>query len=106
MNNECHSSKDKYRVLCDAESSIPLFSKAWWLDAVCGDDGWNVVLVEKGENIIGAMPFYIKHHLGFKKFIQPPLTQTLGPWIRPSNAKYAKILSYQKSVLGELIKVY
>ena len=34
----------------------------------------------------------------------PPLTQTLGPWIRPINAKYARQLAFQKQVMTKLIE--
>lgn len=95
--------KNKYRKLCIDEPSIPLFSQAWWLDAVCGAEKWDVVLVEKGENIIGTMPVYQKKKYGLNVLTHPPLTQTMGPWIRPSTAKYAKALGYQKDVSEALI---
>ena len=34
---------------------------------------------------------------------QPKETQTLGPWLRPSQAKYAKKLGQEKALLSELI---
>lgn len=43
-----HEKKELYRKLCEQEPSIPLFSQAWWLDAVCGEAAWDVALVEKG----------------------------------------------------------
>ena len=44
------TNKEKYYTFCDIEKTIPIFSQAWWLDAVCGDD-WDVCLVEKGNEI-------------------------------------------------------
>lgn len=95
--------RDKYRQLCRREDSIPLFSQAWWLDTVCGRDEWDVVLVEKDNQIVGSMPIYQTTKFGLKVIAHPPLTQTLGPWMRPSIAKYAKALGYQKHVLDALI---
>ncbi len=98
--------KEKYRELCTTEPSIPIFSKDWWLDAVCGEDNWDVVLVEnKGSNIIAAMPYYaIKNRYGFKEIIMPKLTQTMGPWLKyPPNHKYASRLSFEKKIMNELI---
>jgi len=98
--------KQKYRAYCKTESSIPIFSKDWWLDAVCGKDNWDVVIFEnKGNDIIAAMPYYaIKSRYGFKNIIMPKLTQTMGPWIKyPLNQKYSKKLSFEKKIFTELI---
>jgi hypothetical protein len=94
--------KDAYRTLCDVETSIPLFSQAWWLDAVAGNN-WDVALVEKGGEIVASMPYVIKQRYGLTFISQPPLTQTQGPWFRQTNAKYAKRLSREKDFMGALI---
>ncbi|WP_220084852.1 GNAT family N-acetyltransferase [Halomonas sp. SL1] len=93
--------KAVYRELCEAEPTIPLFSQAWWLDAVAGDD-WDVVLATKGQQVIGALPFTIRKKWGFRLLTQPKLTQTLGPWVRPTQKSYPKQLAYEKDVLGAL----
>ena len=84
MNN-----KEKYRLLSEKEESMPLFLRAWWLDAVCGVDNWGVSIVEKGGRIEAALPYFIDTKLGMKYLIQPPLTQFLGPWLIEINAKQA-----------------
>jgi len=94
--------KDEYRSLCDAESSIPLFSQAWWLDVVAGE-AWDVALVTKGEEIVASMPYVVKQQYGMKFISQPSLTQTQGPWLRQTNAKYAKRLSREKDLMQALI---
>jgi hypothetical protein len=93
--------KDVYRALCETESSIPIFSQAWWLDAVAGVN-WDVVLAKKGDQVIGALPYLIQKKYGFTLLTQPALTQTLGPWIKPTQKSYPKKLAYEKDVLGEL----
>lgn len=93
--------KDVYRELCESEPSIPLFSQAWWLDAVACDD-WGVVLATKGQQIVGALPYVVQKKFGFTLLTQPALTQTLGPWIKPDRKPYSKKLANEKSVLGEL----
>jgi len=94
---------ERYDGLCKQESSIPLFSKKWWLDAVCGENCWDAAIVEKGGQVIGTMPYTVKKRMGFTLLTQPPLTQTLGPWIRPLEAKYSTVLGYQKDVMEALI---
>lgn len=94
--------KDRYRKLCEQEPTIPIFSQHWWLDAVCGD-AWDVCLVEKGGEIVASMPYYIRKRYGLTVLTQPKLTQTLGPWLRPSDAKYSNRLGQEKDLLTELI---
>jgi hypothetical protein len=94
--------KNKYRLLCIEEPSIPLFSRAWWLDAVAGENGWSVVLVEKNNEILASLPYTAEKKFGFTFLTQPPLTQSLGPWINLNNIKKTKKLAYEKDVLQEL----
>lgn len=99
MNN-----KDKYIALCKKEKNIPVFLQYWWLDAVCGKDNWDVVLIEKGGLIWGALPYYY-----FKTCIglilgMPKLTQFIGLWIRyPNGQKYTSKLSHEKEIIQGLI---
>lgn len=95
--------KERYRHLCAQEASIPIFSRDWWLDAVCGEENWDVAVVEKGGRVVGSMPFFMRRRFGATLLVQPPLTQTLGPWIRPSAAKYSKSLAYEKDAMEGLI---
>jgi len=81
-----------------------LFQKPWWLYAVCGKDNWNVVVVEKGGQIIASMPYYIVKRRGMRIITMPKLTQTMGPWLRPSSAKYANQLAEQKDLMTALIE--
>ena len=99
MNN-----KQRYREFCKIEPSIPIFSKDWWLDAVCGEDHWDVALIEKGGEIVAALPYYVKSKMGLKLITMPILTQTLGIWMRSSQAKYAKQLAQQKDLMNGLIE--
>lgn len=95
--------KAKYRALCETEH-LPLFAQAWWLDAVAGEDAWDVVLVEKGGRCIGALPYVIKRKFGLTVLGKPVLTQSLGPWLRyPEGQKTGKRYAYEKDVFQALI---
>ena len=99
MNN-----KFKYRELCKCEKSIPIFSKNWWMDAVCGENNWDVLLVEKGGQIVASLPYYLRKRGKRREITQPPLTQTNGIWIKyPPNQKYCKKLAYEKKVMTGII---
>lgn len=99
-----NSKKILYKEFCKTETSIPLFSQAWWLDLVCTDDEWDVCLVEKDSKVLASMPYVVKKKYGFKLLTHPYLTQTLGPWIAPSTAKYANQLAQQKDLQEALIE--
>lgn len=92
----------KYRNLCEIEC-IPLFSQAWWLDAVAGDTHWEVALVEVGGQIVASLPYVKRRRFGKVFLDQPTLTQTLGPWLRETGAKDANRLSRQKDLMQQLI---
>ena len=106
MNNPGDSiAKEKYRILCKSEPSIPVFSRDWWLDAACGKNNWDVVIVEdKQEKIIASLPYLFKKKMGRTIVSQPPLTQKLGPWIfYKENIQYAKKIGYENEVMSSLI---
>jgi len=66
-------------------------------------EAWDVALVTKGEEIVASMPYVVKQQYGMKFISQPSLTQTQGPWLRQTNAKYAKRLSREKDLMQALI---
>jgi hypothetical protein len=98
------TNKGKYRELCKKERDIPIFSKDWWMDTVCGKDNWDVVLIEKDGKIIASLPYFKKKKYGFNIITMPPLTQNFKLWIKcPENQKYRKKLSFENKIILELI---
>lgn len=96
--------QEQYRRLCDGEPSIPLFAQAWWLDATCGENGWGVALVHEKGSVQAALPYQLRHRGGITLLGQPPLTQFLGPWLRPFDKKEAVRLARQKDLMLALIE--
>ena len=96
------TNKDKYRLLCKTESSLPLYSQDWWLDTVCGKEQWDVLLVEENNNIQAAFPIYIPHR-GI--ISMPPYTQTMGPWFagKAEDTKYTRILGQRQAICKKFI---
>ena len=98
------SNKEIYRELCGIEASIPIYSKDWYLDAVCGENNWNVSLVVKGNEVFASLPYYIEKKLGLTILQMPQLTQVLGPWIKyPPDQKYETKLKHEEKMISELI---
>ncbi|MCW8932672.1 MAG: GNAT family N-acetyltransferase [Gammaproteobacteria bacterium] len=89
----------------EISSKVPIFAKAWWLDVVCGKENWDVAVVEKSGSVLATLPYYLKRKYGMNLLIMPQLTQSLGPWIKPLNAKYEKKLSYEKDMMSRLIEL-
>lgn len=89
--------KEKYRKLCSREKSIPIFSRDWWLDIVCGPDKWEVLLAEEKGRITAAMPLYIPHR---GVVSMPAYTQTMGPWFapEPADTKYTTALGHRQAI--------
>jgi hypothetical protein len=79
-----------------------IFQKPWWLEAVAPGQ-WGAAEVKQGNEIIARLPYVRRRKFGRTILNQPMLTQTLGPWLRSSNAKYANQLAEQKKLMTELI---
>jgi Acetyltransferase (GNAT) domain len=86
--------------------SIPwvnsVFEQPWWLDAVA-PGRWDSVVVRHGEEVVARMPYTWRRQFGMTMLVQPPYTQTLGPWLAPSAGRYSRRLDREKQLLGDLI---
>ena len=97
------TNKEKYIKLCE-KVYIPLFNQYWWLNAVCGEDNWDVAIVEKGGNIFAAMPYYKNKKFIFDVINLPKLTQNIDIYFNyPKNQKYYKKLSFEKEMIEEIL---
>lgn len=79
-----------------------IFQKKWWLDAVA-PQLLRVAEVKKNDSVSAYLPYVISKKAGLTVIGMPKLTQTLGPWLAPSSAKYANQLSQQKKIMTALI---
>ena len=97
MNN-----KSKYQEFCKREKELPIFSRPWYLDAVCQSSAqnWEVVLVEKAGKIVASLPFLNKKSGPFPVSTMPHLTKFLGPYLTPDFRKPKQA----HKILEELIK--
>ncbi len=100
------SSKDKYKEFCET-TFIPLHAQPWWLDAVCGEDYWDVLLSFSDDKIIaGALPYYMVRKYGLRFIKMPPLTDYTAVIINYNLQKNSKLyarLSYQQEIIKNLI---
>ena len=66
--------KEQYRILCEQETTIPLFLQYWWMEAVCMGKQWDVMLCTRNGEIVAAMP-YVSHSIAFSCLFQ-------GEWLQ------------------------
>jgi lipid II:glycine glycyltransferase (peptidoglycan interpeptide bridge formation enzyme) len=88
-------------MLTKAGNSI--FQQPWWLDTLA-PGAWRESIVEKNGEVVARLPYVMKKKYGLTILTKPPLTQTLGVWIRPFEAKYTNQLSRQKELMETLIE--
>jgi len=81
----------------------PIYYQPWWLEAV-SPGAWDYAIVRRGSEIAAVMPF-VRSKCGFGKtrIRMPPLTHTLGPWLRPSENSHLEQLAEQNELMLELI---
>lgn len=96
------SSKEKYEQFC-AKAYVPVFSKPWWMDAVCGADNWDVLVIEESGCYKAAMPYFLTERDGKKLITKATLTQNNGVLFHyPPNQKYSSRLDFEEKVIGQV----
>lgn len=85
--------KETYDKFCESVY-VPIYSKSWWLDAVCGEDNWDVWLYYSGSEVVAAMPYYKEQRGDYKYITKALLTQNNGIIFKYSPG--AKLLARQK----------
>src|SRR2546428_926003 len=98
------TNKEKYTILCHNEENIMLSSRDWWLDALCGPENWEVLLIERQNEIVAAWPYSIKRKLGFVCIVMPEMTVYTSIWLRQIDEDNASNhWQYQQEIYNELI---
>lgn len=69
--------KTRYEEFCET-TYVPIYSKPWWMDAVCGSENWDVWLFEQGGEVAAAMPYYLEERARGRYITKAPLTQNNG----------------------------
>ena len=71
------TNKEKYIQFCK-NTYVPIYSKSWWMDAVCKPENWDVWIYEKEGEIGAAMPYYMESRGKYRYITKAPLTQNNG----------------------------
>lgn len=96
------TNKEAYRKFVEV-NDVAVYSKPWWMDAVCGPDNWDVWLYRKGSNILAAMPYYTEQRGPYRYITKAPLTQTNGiVFSYDEGAKIQKRASFEEKVVDAM----
>jgi hypothetical protein len=79
-----------------------IFQEDWWLDAVA-PDAWAVATVGSGRDIQARLPYVHTRRRLYSSIRQPHVTQTLGPWFRPTAEKPAAAVGREHQLAKELL---
>jgi lipid II:glycine glycyltransferase (peptidoglycan interpeptide bridge formation enzyme) len=101
MNPKFWGSIDRPIAAEDDNNSI--FQSSWWLEAVAPGH-WGEAFIEEGGKVVARLPYVKKKKFGFTFLIMPPLTQTLGPWLRPRRGRCASQISEQRKLMVDLLE--
>lgn len=71
------TNKGKYQEFCKT-NYVPIYSRIWWMDAVCGEENWDVWLYKTGNDVLAAMPYYMEERGEYNYITKAPLTQNNG----------------------------
>jgi hypothetical protein len=78
-----------------------IFQQPWWLEAVA-PGRWGEVTVERNGQVLARLPYARRGRRGLRMLTMPPVTQTLGPWLKPPTGGPTRALSEEMQLLGEL----
>lgn len=78
------TNKEEYRLFCESEkNNMPIYSQYWWMEAVCAEKSWDVLLVRNNrQEIIASLPYLFDEKVILKYVQMPVLTQTNGIYIK------------------------
>lgn len=95
------NNKKKYEDFCRL-LYVPIYTKPWYMDAVCGPENWDVWLYYSGDEIMAAMPFYLERRGKYKYITRPLLTQNNGILFKyPAGSKSVAAARFEEKVISE-----
>lgn len=95
------NAKERYAVFCES-TYVPIYSKPWWMDAVCEPENWDVWLFEQGGEVAAAMPYYMEDREFGRCITKAPLTQNNGIVFKhPEGAGPIARAKFEEKVIGE-----
>jgi hypothetical protein len=89
------------RAPAETESANAIFQQPWWLDAVA-PGRWGETTCKHDGRVVARLPYVVRGRPRLAMLTQSSLTQTLGPWVGPSDAGPVRALAREHELLAEL----
>lgn len=97
--------KKQYAYYIKTQNCLPIFNQPFWLDAVCGENNWEVILVADNKEVVAATPYFLKKKYIFEIITMPKHTQRFSPCISyPEKLKtYSHKVDYENEIISLLL---
>ena len=93
--------RQQYERFCQS-TYVPIYSKSWWMDAVCGPEHWDVWFYENESDILAAMPYYLEKRNNHTYITKALLTQNNGLIFNyPKGSKKIAKAAFEEKVIDE-----
>lgn len=94
------TNKERYAAF-EKKIFIPIYSKSWWMNAVCGAKNWDVWLYGENNDILAAMPYYFEKRGKYHYITKALLTQNNGIIFRyPEFVKIAEKAKFEEKIIN------
>jgi len=90
-------------MMLESQIDRTIFQQEWWLDCVTNGQ-YESVTVKSGGQIVGWLPYAIRHRWGFAISEVPYFTHTLGPVIAAGSGRANSQLLRNYSITAELLE--
>ncbi len=75
------TNKEEYKLFCEQHPEMPLSAQYWWMNILCKNKEWDVIIIRNDQQeIIATLPYLLVRKMGMKIILQPTLSQTNGIW--------------------------
>ena len=101
MKKKLQENKNKYDLFQN-ENYVPIYSKSWWMDIVCGCDNWGVWIYEKNGVMLAAATLFFQKRGEYNYITKAMLTQFNGIiFAHNIDSKDATKASFEEKVINE-----
>lgn len=95
-----------YRQFCrEQQRRLPVFAQDWYLDSACDGGRWDAAVVEQGDKIEAALPYFIKQKGGFRYITMPPFVKMMGPYLADPSASLTEQHRLLEALIAQLPSV-
>jgi len=96
--------REAYQSFAANAPDLPLFMQPWYLDVVCEGGSWDAALVQKGDRIVAALPYFLKQKLGWSYVTMHLFCKQMGPYLLPEYRSLKWEMRLYEDLISQLPK--